>query len=61
MDEQVIDGKWPALGLQVLTWEQIQQIDEHLERICQGGHGSLVIEVKRGKPRFIRPAPSICG
>jgi hypothetical protein len=52
------DGKTfqPAKGLRVLTWPQIERIDEIISKLCQqtqnGNQARLTIIVKNGKLRF---------
>ena len=65
-DKPIVDGDKalngtgdPAADLQALTWEQILQIDAAVNELCAHGFGEITIVVAKGRPRFIRPSPSI--
>lgn len=53
----------PAQGLRVLTWPQIERIDEIISELCEktqdGSQAQLTIIVKNGKPRFAEKTISI--
>lgn len=46
----------PAQGLRVLTWPQIERIDEIISELCEqtqdGNQARLTIIIKNGKLRF---------
>jgi hypothetical protein len=53
------DRVLPAEGLKLLTWFQVETIDDLLAKVCEEGEGELRIIVKRGLPRIVQPQPKI--
>jgi hypothetical protein len=43
----------PAKGLRRLPWCQVEELDRKIDAVCEAGHGSVEVEIERGKPLFI--------
>ncbi len=63
-DLLALGGPRPAKGLRVLTWPQVEKVDEVLSSLClltrsNDGDATVTIKVRKGKVRFIeRPVLS---
>jgi hypothetical protein len=42
-----------AKGLLRLTWNQVEELDRHVDAVCQVGHGSVTVKIERDLPLFI--------
>ncbi len=48
----------PAKGLKLLTWPEVEQLDQHIADICAAGNGEVLVTVRNGKPVRVSPRPS---
>ncbi len=37
----------PAKGLRILTWVQVETLDQHIAQVCEAKRGEVVITVER--------------
>ena len=46
-------------ALKHLSATDLLAIDQAIGQVASHGHGEVIIVIKDGKPRFVRPSPSI--
>jgi hypothetical protein len=58
-DQRDTKGQPAARGLRVLTWPQVEALDLHIAAVIEAGFGEVAVVIKRGKPLFVSPRPSL--